>query len=426
MRASASSAGRREGGPRESGRRCRRAGRRADHQHRARQLRGHRAVRPRGPRGRHRARAAPERFHGTRPQQPREVPGHRRSLPAGGDARARRARPPRGRTPRGRREHVHLAHPRRRAADRRAEPRREPARARRRRASRSWPRMPAAATDAASTCTRSTDGSRSARWPRAMPTSNALRTVLVVDDSAFMRKIVVDLIDGSGEFRVVGTARHGADALKKVNALAPDVVTMDIEMPELDGLAALERIMRESPRPVVMLSGAATGGVNDPVLRALELGAVDFVRKPSGPISLDLATVREPLLAALRVGDRGELSRRGGVRRGAGDRPRGARGRHGGGRLVRRRDRQLHRWAALARRGDPVAAAVARCGGDRRAAHAGGIHAEPRRTAQRAQPAAGVGGARWRAAAPRPRVRGAGRAPSHGAHARRRADARAR
>jgi two-component system chemotaxis response regulator CheB len=134
-----------------------------------------------------------------------------------------------------------------------------------------------------------------------MSTSNAMRTVLVVDDSAFMRKLVVDLIDGSGEFRVVGTARHGADALKKVNALSPDVVTMDIEMPELDGLAALERIMRESPRPVVMLSGAATGGVNDPVLRALELGAVDFVRKPSGPISLDLATVREPLLAALRV-----------------------------------------------------------------------------------------------------------------------------
>jgi two-component system chemotaxis response regulator CheB len=134
-----------------------------------------------------------------------------------------------------------------------------------------------------------------------MSSSSALRTVLVVDDSAFMRKLVVDLINGSGEFRVVGTARHGADAIKKVNALSPDVVTMDIEMPELDGLAALERIMRESPRPVVMLSGAATGGVNDPVMRALELGAVDFVRKPSGPISLDLAAAREPLLAALRV-----------------------------------------------------------------------------------------------------------------------------
>ncbi len=134
-----------------------------------------------------------------------------------------------------------------------------------------------------------------------MSSSSSLRTVLVVDDSAFMRKIVVDLIDGSGEFRVIGTARHGADALKKVRALEPDIVTMDIEMPELDGLAALERIMRDSPRPVVMLSGAATGGAHDPVLRALELGAVDFLRKPSGPISLDLATVREPLLEALRA-----------------------------------------------------------------------------------------------------------------------------
>ena len=134
-----------------------------------------------------------------------------------------------------------------------------------------------------------------------MSPSSAPRTVLVVDDSAFMRKLVVDLIDGSGEFRVVGTARHGADALKKVHALEPDIVTMDVEMPEVDGLTALEQIMRESPRPVVMLSGAATGGAHDPVLRALELGAIEFVRKPSGPISLDLAAAREPLLSALRA-----------------------------------------------------------------------------------------------------------------------------
>ena len=134
-----------------------------------------------------------------------------------------------------------------------------------------------------------------------MSASSAVRTVLVVDDSAFMRKLVVELIDGSGEFHVVGTARHGADALTKIRTLAPDIVTMDVEMPELDGLAALERIMREAPRPVVMLSGAATGGAHDPVLRALELGAVEFVRKPSGPISLDLAAAREPLLAALRA-----------------------------------------------------------------------------------------------------------------------------
>ena len=124
--------------------------------------------------------------------------------------------------------------------------------------------------------------------------------MLVVDDSAFMRKLVTELIEGSSEFRVVGTARHGLDALQKVQTLDPDIVTLDIEMPELDGLGALERIMREAPRPVVMLT-AATGAGDELALRALELGAVEFVRKPSGPISLDLAVIRDELLGALRA-----------------------------------------------------------------------------------------------------------------------------
>jgi two-component system, chemotaxis family, protein-glutamate methylesterase/glutaminase len=124
--------------------------------------------------------------------------------------------------------------------------------------------------------------------------------VLVVDDSAFMRKLVTELIEGSDEFRVIGTARHGLDALQKVTTLHPDLVTLDIEMPELDGLGALERIMRESPRPVVMLT-AASGAGDELALRALERGAVEFVRKPSGPISLDLATIRDELLTALRA-----------------------------------------------------------------------------------------------------------------------------
>lgn len=134
-----------------------------------------------------------------------------------------------------------------------------------------------------------------------MSTSDARRTVLVVDDSAFMRKIVSELIDDSGDFRVVGTARNGEDAIRKVHALDPDVVTMDIEMPVLDGIGALGYIMSEAPRPVVMLSGAATGDAGDLAIRALELGAVEFVRKPSGPISLDLQAVRDQLLAALRA-----------------------------------------------------------------------------------------------------------------------------
>src|ERR687883_172484 len=94
-----------------------------------------------------------------------------------------------------------------------------------------------------------------------MSSSNgAARTVLVVDDSAFMRKLVAEIIDASGEFRVVGAARNGVDALKKVHALDPDIVTLDVEMPELDGIGALGYIMSETPRPVVMLSAASTGG----------------------------------------------------------------------------------------------------------------------------------------------------------------------
>lgn len=124
--------------------------------------------------------------------------------------------------------------------------------------------------------------------------------MLVVDDSAFMRKVIAELIDASGEFRVVGTARNGFEALKQIHALLPDIVTLDIEMPELDGLQALGYIMSESPRPVVMLS-AADGPGNDLTIRALELGAIDFVRKPSGPISLDLASVQSRLLDALRA-----------------------------------------------------------------------------------------------------------------------------
>ncbi len=125
--------------------------------------------------------------------------------------------------------------------------------------------------------------------------------MLVVDDSAFMRKVVSELVEASGEFRVVGTARNGNDAIGKVHSLDPAVVTLDVVMPELDGLQALGYIMSESPRPVVMLSAAADAQGDALTIRALELGAVDFVRKPSGQISLDLASVGERLIEALRA-----------------------------------------------------------------------------------------------------------------------------
>jgi len=129
--------------------------------------------------------------------------------------------------------------------------------------------------------------------------SNKLR-VLVVDDSAFMRRLTSQIIDDSGEFAVAGTARNGYDALKQIHALDPDIVTLDVDMPELDGLSALGYIMSETPRPVVMLSAGTTNGGHAATLRALELGAVDFVLKPSGSISLDLRRITDRLLNALR------------------------------------------------------------------------------------------------------------------------------
>jgi two-component system, chemotaxis family, protein-glutamate methylesterase/glutaminase len=128
------------------------------------------------------------------------------------------------------------------------------------------------------------------------------RSVLVVDDSAFMRTLISEIIGRTAEFRVIGTAADGMEALRQVHALQPDIVTLDIEMPVLDGIQSLGYIMSEVPRPVIMLSGAASGNDGDLTIRALELGAVDFVTKPSGPISFDLERIegrlREALLAA--------------------------------------------------------------------------------------------------------------------------------
>jgi len=127
------------------------------------------------------------------------------------------------------------------------------------------------------------------------------RRVLVVDDSAFMRRLISQILEESGEFEVAGVARDGNEALGLVHALNPDIITLDVDMPELDGLGALGYIMSEAPRPVVMLSAGTTNGGQAATLRALELGAVDFVLKPSGSISLDLATIAPRLLAALRA-----------------------------------------------------------------------------------------------------------------------------
>ena len=135
-----------------------------------------------------------------------------------------------------------------------------------------------------------------------MTAANESRTtVLVVDDSAFMRKLIAELVESSGTFHVIGTAGDGVEALQRIRVLKPDIVTLDIEMPRLNGLQALEQIMAEMPRPVVMLSAAGSELGNEMTLRALERGALEFVRKPSGPVSIDLSSVREQLMSALEA-----------------------------------------------------------------------------------------------------------------------------
>ncbi len=110
--------------------------------------------------------------------------------------------------------------------------------------------------------------------------SSEPRTVLVVEDSQLMAEVVRDLVNGFGGFRVVGVARDGEEALRMVHELSPDLVTLDVEMPGLDGLQVLGYIMSEAPRPVVMVSGATARGAVDLTIRAFELGALEFVRKP--------------------------------------------------------------------------------------------------------------------------------------------------
>lgn len=121
------------------------------------------------------------------------------------------------------------------------------------------------------------------------------KKLLIVDDSAFMRKLISDFFEGNTKVEVVGIARNGIDAIKKIQQLKPDVVTMDIEMPELNGLDALKEIMNNCPVPVIMLSSSTKAGAEN-ALVAIENGAVDFVAKPSGNISLDLHKIENELV----------------------------------------------------------------------------------------------------------------------------------
>jgi two-component system chemotaxis response regulator CheB len=132
-----------------------------------------------------------------------------------------------------------------------------------------------------------------------MAVSKPIR-VLVVDDSAFMRKVLQNIISSDPQLQVCGEARDGRDALAQLESLKPDVISMDINMPHMDGLEATEVIMSSNPHPVVIVSSESREGA-DVTLRALQLGAIDFVSKPSSGIDFDMSSVKEELCRKLKM-----------------------------------------------------------------------------------------------------------------------------
>jgi two-component system chemotaxis response regulator CheB len=124
--------------------------------------------------------------------------------------------------------------------------------------------------------------------------------VLVVDDSALVRKLLTAMLSRSREIEVVGTASDPYAARERIKKLNPDVITLDVEMPRMDGITFLENLMRLRPMPVVMVSSLTQRGA-DVTLRALELGAVDFVAKPRIDIAGTLGDYEEELIAKVKV-----------------------------------------------------------------------------------------------------------------------------
>ncbi|WP_010477554.1 protein-glutamate methylesterase/protein-glutamine glutaminase [Thermococcus zilligii] len=131
-----------------------------------------------------------------------------------------------------------------------------------------------------------------------MPLEKKIR-VLVVDDSAFMRKILRDILESDPEIEVCCEARDGAEAIEKVKQHKPDVITLDVEMPRMNGLDALKFIMSKYPTPVIMVSALTQEGA-EATIKALEYGAIDFIPKPSSSISMNMRELREEIIAKVK------------------------------------------------------------------------------------------------------------------------------
>src|SRR5216683_633049 len=133
-----------------------------------------------------------------------------------------------------------------------------------------------------------------------MATPNKKIRVLVVEDSPFMCKVLETIFNADAQMQVVGRAKDGREAVTLAESLKPDVITMDLNMPHMDGLQATAEIMTTNPRPIVVVSSESKEGAAS-TLRALELGAIEFVAKPSRSIDLDMQSVTDELLRKVRM-----------------------------------------------------------------------------------------------------------------------------
>ena len=125
--------------------------------------------------------------------------------------------------------------------------------------------------------------------------------MIVVDDSALMRKIISDMINVGAEMEVIDTAKNGEELLMKIARKAPDVITLDIEMPKMNGIETLKELKKINLNiPVIMLSSISKAGTES-TMDCLELGAFDFIAKPSGAISLDINTVKDELTQKIKL-----------------------------------------------------------------------------------------------------------------------------
>ncbi|MCP4652121.1 MAG: chemotaxis response regulator protein-glutamate methylesterase [Candidatus Omnitrophica bacterium] len=124
--------------------------------------------------------------------------------------------------------------------------------------------------------------------------------VFIVEDSVLMQKIIADILSGDPDIEVIGSTKYGKEALEKIPELKPDIVTLDVNLPDVSGLIVLESLMNAAPVKVVMLSAYTQKGA-EATMKALELGALDFIPKPSGEVSLDLYNFKDEIISKIKL-----------------------------------------------------------------------------------------------------------------------------